>query len=185
MKVLDLFCGAGGLSKGFELAGHKIILGIDNWQLACENFKLNHPNAEILCKDIATIKITELPEDIDIIVAGSPCQEFTSLNLKKQPWRGMINICHFFRIVEKYKPTYFLLENVLGLQKYLPRYLPRFSLKASDFNCKTARRRVFVTNIKPPRYEWDLINKRPERTVVSINNITSELCATEIGKSYS
>ena len=52
MKVLDLFCGAGGFSKGFELAGHTIELGIDAWEIATQNLKINHPTADISTKDI-------------------------------------------------------------------------------------------------------------------------------------
>lgn len=168
MKVLDLFCGAGGFSKGFEQAGFDIILGIDSWDIAPKNFKLNHPKADAWVKDVATLQPKELPPDIDIIIGGTPCQEFTSLNLKRQPWRGMINICHFLRIVGKYKPKYWLMENVLGLNKYLPEHLNRFKLKASNYGCKTNRRRLFVGNIlEPPPTQ---IIKNPGRTVVAVDN---------------
>jgi len=169
LKVLDLFCGAGGFSKGFELAGFEIVLGIDSWDLACRNFKLNHPKTNTLCMKVENIDIKLLPKDIDIIIGGTPCQEFTSLNLKKQPWRGMINICHFMRIVYKYKPKYWLMENVLGLNKYLPEFLPKFKLKASDYGCQTARRRLFIGNI--PKPGTTNINPNPKKTVVAINNI--------------
>ena len=42
-NVLDLFCGAGGLSCGFERAGFNIVLGIDNDKKALETFEANHP----------------------------------------------------------------------------------------------------------------------------------------------
>jgi len=167
MKVIDLFCGAGGFSKGFEKQGFEIVLGVDNWQIACDNFKLNHKNSEIWCRDISSIEAKELPE-ADIIIGGTPCQEFTSLNLKKQSWRGMINVCHFFRIVHKFKPKYYIMENVIGLNKYLPEYLHKVKLKASDFGCKTGRRRLFTGQFPEP--EKTEINFNPERTVIAIDN---------------
>jgi len=55
MNVLDLFCGAGGLSYGFKKAGYNILLGIDNDPIVLKTFKLNHPESKILCKDISKI----------------------------------------------------------------------------------------------------------------------------------
>ncbi|MBQ5625308.1 MAG: DNA cytosine methyltransferase, partial [Phascolarctobacterium sp.] len=45
MNVIDLFCGCGGFSKGFEQAGFKIILGLDFWQDAIITYQTNFPNA--------------------------------------------------------------------------------------------------------------------------------------------
>jgi DNA (cytosine-5)-methyltransferase 1 len=43
-KVVDLFCGAGGLSAGFRAAGFKIIAGVDNWRPAAKfEFRDNLP----------------------------------------------------------------------------------------------------------------------------------------------
>ena len=50
LNVLDLFCGAGGLSYGFERVGFNIVLGIDNDTKALVTFKANHKNSQILCK---------------------------------------------------------------------------------------------------------------------------------------
>ena len=44
-KVLDLFCGAGGLSRGFIDAGFEVVAGVDNNQNALDTFMLNHENA--------------------------------------------------------------------------------------------------------------------------------------------
>ena len=51
-NVLDLFCGAGGLSCGFERAGFNIVLGIDNDKKALETFEANHNGAKSICGDI-------------------------------------------------------------------------------------------------------------------------------------
>ena len=52
MKLLDLFCGAGGLSYGFERAGFDIALGVDMNAAALETFRCNHRNAAVLCGDL-------------------------------------------------------------------------------------------------------------------------------------
>lgn len=55
MNVIDLFCGCGGLSYGFEKAGYNILLGIDNDLKALETFELNHVGAKTICGDITAI----------------------------------------------------------------------------------------------------------------------------------
>lgn len=47
MNVIDLFCGCGGFSKGFEQAGFNVRLGIDIWQDAVTTYKENFPNAAV------------------------------------------------------------------------------------------------------------------------------------------
>ena len=53
MKVLDLFCGCGGLSSGFEQAGFNIKYGIDNSIDALDSFKLNHKNSISINEDLS------------------------------------------------------------------------------------------------------------------------------------
>ena len=55
-NAIDLFCGAGGLSYGFESAGFNILLGIDSDQKALEVFEKNHKGSKSICGDITQIK---------------------------------------------------------------------------------------------------------------------------------
>ena len=79
-NVLDLFCGCGGLSKGFESAGFNIVLGIDNDKQALETFEKNHKNSIALNLDLSQketfekIKKTIGLKNVDVIVGGPPCQ---------------------------------------------------------------------------------------------------------------
>ena len=54
MNVIDLFCGAGGLSYGFEQAGFKTVLGVDINPSALETFHKNHNNSKTLCGDLTS-----------------------------------------------------------------------------------------------------------------------------------
>ena len=47
-NVLDLFCGCGGLSLGFEKAGYHVLLGIDVWKDAIQTYKFNHKDKNII-----------------------------------------------------------------------------------------------------------------------------------------
>lgn len=48
LNVLDLFCGCGGLSLGFEKAGYHVLLGIDVWKDAIQTYKFNHKDKNII-----------------------------------------------------------------------------------------------------------------------------------------
>ena len=54
-NVIDLFCGAGGLSYGFEKAGFNILLGVDNDAMALKTFEQNHNGSKSICGDITSI----------------------------------------------------------------------------------------------------------------------------------
>ena len=54
-KFIDLFCGAGGFAKGFQMAGFECIGGIDNVKAAVDTHSYNFPNSKSICKDIREI----------------------------------------------------------------------------------------------------------------------------------
>lgn len=118
--VLDLFCGCGGISKGFELAGFSIIGGIDFNKDATETFKLNFPKATVKCVDISTIsdeEVVELYHGVDVIVGGPPCQGFSSANRWQKELDDPRNKLFFqyLRFVKNLRPKIILIENVRGL----------------------------------------------------------------------
>ena len=87
-RVVDLFCGAGGLSLGFVQTNRFEIAGaIDNWDYAIETFQRNHPNIRedaVVVKDASFISSNdfdntlkrkwELNGRVDVVVGGPPCQ---------------------------------------------------------------------------------------------------------------
>lgn len=118
--VIDLFCGAGGISKGFEMADFEIIGGIDFDKKSMETFKKNHPESVSFCDDIKKItaryflKLTGR-ETVDVIVGGPPCQGF-SMAGRRDPMdpRNSLFI-EFLRFVRELKPRWFVMENVPGI----------------------------------------------------------------------
>jgi DNA (cytosine-5)-methyltransferase 1 len=120
LNVLDLFCGCGGLSLGFEQAGFKIVLGIDSWNEALNTFKENHKNANILCTDLSKLNSKEVAKEyidnsIDIIIGGPPCQGF-SISGKRNPGDPRNNLYKsFVSFVDDFKPKAFIMENVPNL----------------------------------------------------------------------
>ncbi len=127
-KVLDLFCGTGGFSTGFENADQgnfKVVFGIDLLPTSVETFKLNHKNAFGASGDIRKYKKSEVAEkigacrgDVSVIIGGPPCQGFSSI----RPFRSINDddprntlFEEFASYVNYFRPNVFVLENVTGL----------------------------------------------------------------------
>ena len=120
-NVIDLFCGAGGLSYGFEKAGFNVLLGIDNDKKALESFELNHNGAKSICGDITEITYQDhiAPmlngETVDVIIGGPPCQGFSLSGPRNfNDPRNKLYLS-YIRLVEEIQPKAFVIENVPGL----------------------------------------------------------------------
>ena len=123
MKLLDLFSGIGGFHKGFEKAGFEFdwvgFSDIDKYASAV--YKYRYPDAKEL-GDITSIRPErDLPDNIDILCGGFPCQAFSVAGRRKgfEDTRGTLffeiaRILRHFRDTKKPIP-YFVLENVKGL----------------------------------------------------------------------
>jgi DNA (cytosine-5)-methyltransferase 1 len=116
VKVLDLFCGCGGLSLGLQQAGYEIALGIDVWEDALSTFRHNHDGAKTICADLSQLNFNELEVDkIDVIVGGPPCQGF-SISGKRDPNDPRNKLyTSFVDAVAFFKPRAFIMENVPNL----------------------------------------------------------------------
>jgi DNA (cytosine-5)-methyltransferase 1 len=121
-RVVDLFCGAGGLSYGFERAGGYVtVAGIDLLQDRVDTFTANHEHAYGLAGDIRRVEpadVLELVGRVDVVVGGPPCQGFSSI----RPFRTLTERDPRNNLVENYvlmlvalQPDWFVFENVVGL----------------------------------------------------------------------
>lgn len=120
-NVIDLFCGAGGLSKGFEWAGFNIIAANDNYKPACETYRINHKNTSLIEGDITNTDIKKalfeatIGKKIDIIIGGPPCQGFSHAGKRIIDDPRNFLFKEFVEIVSKVKPKVVVLENVEGI----------------------------------------------------------------------
>ena len=116
-RILDLFSGCGGITKGFfDTQKVDVIGAIDFDKYACETYKYNFPDAKVIHDDINKISVesTEF-QNIDIIVGGPPCQGFSGLNrwnkdLENDPRNKLV--FQYLRFVKTLKPKALLIENV-------------------------------------------------------------------------
>ena len=117
-NAIDLFAGCGGLSKGFMDAGFKILVGVDNDQAALNTFALNHNGAIALNADLSeqktfdTIKEYAGDNEIDVVIAGPPCQGFSVTGPRNfDDPRNKLYLA-VLELVHQYQPKAFIIENV-------------------------------------------------------------------------
>ena len=90
LNIIDLFSGCGGFSYGFQQAGYNVILGVDNTEVALKTFENNHKGSSALVLDLheedSINKIIKAKGDkeIDVIIAGPPCQGFSLTGTRKE-----------------------------------------------------------------------------------------------------
>ncbi|MCZ7845731.1 DNA (cytosine-5-)-methyltransferase [Stenotrophomonas maltophilia] len=176
-RVLDLFCGAGGLSYGFEQAGGFVTVGgIDLLPDRIATFTANHEHAAGLAGDIRETSpeaIRQIVGEVDVIVGGPPCQGFSSI----RPFRTLTESDRRNSLVEHYvlmlaglRPRWFVFENVVGLVSHeggakLRAIIDAFSemgysvscriLNAASFGVPQNRERVVIVgNRLGVEFEW-------------------------------
>jgi DNA (cytosine-5)-methyltransferase 1 len=124
LRVVDLFCGPGGISEGLRLAGCKTVFALDKDGAAVQTFRHNHPDAEVVEEDIEAIRPEALPT-FDILVGGPPCIEFsTSKGGRANVLEGLKLVQAFLRIVHVTRPRWWIMENVPRLMQHLPERIP-------------------------------------------------------------
>lgn len=115
IKVCSLFSGIGGIDLGFKQAGFEIVWANEYDRYASETYKRNFGGSALVVKDLRKIKVEEIP-GFDILVAGFPCQSFSSAGKQRgfDDERGQL-FFEIVRIVEKKQPEIIFLENVANL----------------------------------------------------------------------
>jgi len=120
MKVLDLFCGLGGWSDGFNANGFECT-GIDV-------VDVGYPY-QLILQDVRTLEPRRL-KDFDVIIGSPPCRDFSVATYANKnrpgreppdPQKGLELIYHFERIVRAAQPTFWAMENVRMLERYYDR----------------------------------------------------------------
>lgn len=114
MRVVDLFSGCGGLSLGFQNAGHDVISAYENWDIAVKVYRDNftHPIHSIDLGDFDEAYTSIAQYEPEIIIGGPPCQDFSSAG-KRDEEAGRADLTvDFANIVVAIQPNWFVMENV-------------------------------------------------------------------------
>lgn len=116
----DIFCGAGGASRGIQDAGIHIAAAVDHWPDACRTYKANFPNVRLYDNDVFDfITMPERASDynIDILHMSPPCQYFSPNHT--QPGRNddanRDCLSTTMHVVKKTRPRVIVLEQTFGI----------------------------------------------------------------------
>jgi DNA (cytosine-5)-methyltransferase 1 len=166
--AVELFCGAGGMTLGFEQGGYDVLAAFDieAWNVATH--QRNFPGAACHTVDLseqdgdALRTLAELGDRaIDIVIGGPPCQGFSLGGSRDGEDERNLLVYDFCRLVRDLNPRYFVMENVRGLlsdhaQDILGSFRRRVrragyrivepirTLNAADFGVPQDRVRTFV-----------------------------------------
>jgi DNA (cytosine-5)-methyltransferase 1 len=121
--VIDLFCGAGGLSDGFRQAGYHVLAGNDFFDAAGETYAQTHREAKFLPGPIQDYTASDFlkaaslrPGELDVLVGGPPCQGFSVYNHQRGLHDERSSLYReYLRVVEGLQPNWVVLENVTGM----------------------------------------------------------------------
>jgi len=171
MKVIDLFCGCGGTSKGLVDAGLTVIAGVDIWDKAVESYNANFEN-HAYCEDLTMLPPEEFHRKynaenhtVDLLVGGPPCQSFSIAGRRDKNDPRNALFMEYVKYLNFYKPKAFMMENVIGIlskrtemgEKVIDIIMEQFEigyrcivtkLCASDFEVPQNRRRVLIIGIR-------------------------------------
>lgn len=169
MKIIDLFCGIGGLSLGFEQAGFEVISAIDMWKDAINTYNHNRTSKIAKVETVEEYNESELPQivsehHISGIIGGPPCQGFSTVGRREidDPRNKMY--LEFYKAVKIARPDFFVIENVKGMLTlnkgaFVKDLMERFGpnglgynisyklLNAADYGIPQNRYRVFFVGI--------------------------------------
>lgn len=168
--IVDLFCGAGGLSLGAAQAGFTPRLAVDVDPVLSSAHCRNHPRCDLVVGDLAVMEAADLigrlggPGRLSGVIGGPPCQGFSSIGKRRPNDPRNFLLRSFFSLVESLRPKFFLMENVPGLllddgphvlqsaiaalrHPYV--VLEPIVLNAADFGSATTRKRLVVFGYDP------------------------------------
>ncbi len=197
MNIIDLFCGAGGLSYGFELEDFNSVLAIDKWPDAILTYNENRANKcgkNIDIHDFSNEELENISKKHNImgIIGGPPCQGFSLVGTRETNDPRNSLYMEYVRFVSVIKPAFFVLENVNGLLsldkgKYKDDIIERFTelgynvnykaLKASDYGVPQSRIRVFFIGLKKDIFNDKFFNfdSLMQKEIVSTSDAISDL----------
>lgn len=169
---VDLYCGVGGMSLGFEQAGFDVLAAFDADPIHVAAHQKNFPHCKTRRADLAKTSGDDIrrqgglgEKSIDVVFAGPPCQGFSLIGKRLRDDPRNFLLLELARLIGELSPSYFVAENVQGIQlgdskTFLDQFVARVGrdgyrvvepikvLDAAEFGVPQRRRRVFILGYK-------------------------------------
>jgi DNA (cytosine-5)-methyltransferase 1 len=157
----DIFCGAGGLTRGLLDAGIEVAAGYDIEEACRFPYEHNNAPAKFHNKSVTELTGKELAKhfptgSIRVLVGCAPCQTFSKytqgLNNEDDPKWTLLN--DFARLVRELKPDIVSMENVPELQRYgvFDEFLSSLTAAGFHFSKDAEKRVVYCPDYGIPQH---------------------------------
>lgn len=173
--VVDIFSGAGGFSKGVEMAGFKVLIACDHWSHCCGTYRENFPDTELHERDVHEF-ISERRNDTDLTVDGPgpvdfvhmspPCQFYSPAHTcpGKNDSANIATLFSCEEVIRIFRPRLFTVEQTFGLAQarhssYFNAFIQGFTrhgysvrwkvLHLVEFGLPQTRRRLLMMGAAP------------------------------------
>ena len=168
MVAVELCGGAGGLARGLRASGIDIAIAVERNAYAASTYRINFPETTVIGDDVRKVSSVEIRQklnvrkgELDLLVAGLPCQGFSESNRRTRTAVNPKNLLYreVLRFLSDMRPKWFVIENVSGIRtldsgRFLNDMLDEFRstgyrtendvLNAADFGVPQCRRRAFI-----------------------------------------
>lgn len=194
VRVIDLFCGVGGMTHGFVRQGLNVVAGIDN-DKTCRYAYMKNNHTEFIEDDIANVTGEMLNDqfgkdcDVRVLIGCAPCQPFSNLNTKKRVHskKKKFPLEKFAELIAEIKPEIVSMENVRGLtQKGRSTVFKKFKQVLEDNGYKIFYKVVDCSDYGVPQKRHRLIllaSRLGEISLISPTHLTNKVTVREtIGK---
>jgi DNA (cytosine-5)-methyltransferase 1 len=189
--AIDLFSGCGGLSRGLIDAGYRVLAAVEIDENACETYRANHPDVELLTSDIRQVSAVKLMRctglrkgELDLLAGCPPCQGFSTLRARNgqsaaaDPRNDLVD--EFARLAIALRPKMIMMENVPALARYekFIHFVQRLSangyrviskvLDVSDFGVPQRRKRLILSasRVGQPRLAAEAVVRTTVREAI-------------------
>ena len=190
IKAIDLFCGAGGVTRGLLDAGIDVIAGFDIDNDLKNVYEFNNKrttgqHVKYINKDIQTLNKKDIFDLIGnsttrkkkkekFLLAGcAPCQPFSSMNTKKDindPRRTLLK--SFADLIQETKPDFVFMENVAGIEKLDCDSLEYFKNMLTKLKYKFDGRVIEAANYGIPQFRKRYVLIASKTTKISLPKYT-------------
>lgn len=202
-SVVDIFCGAGGLTHGFVRQGFNVVAGIDN-DLACKYPYEQNNDTKFIHQSVSDIEPDEinalfLPNLPKILVGCAPCQPFSNYTHKREYRDKWDLVIKFAELIIEVQPDVFSMENVPALvtykqgkifDKFIDMLQPHYAsqvwrdiVNAQDYGVPQNRRRLVVLGSKFGGIELLPSTHEPSQRV-TVGDCISQLPPIRAGEEY-
>jgi DNA (cytosine-5)-methyltransferase 1 len=164
VRAVELFCGAGGMSRGLIQSGIDVIKAYDAWPVAVDTYRENiGPHAEV--RNLADLLVV-IPEiarlSPDLVCGGPPCQDYSTAGRREEGENASMTIA-FAVIVSTTRPEWFLMENVVQAEKSQAWAEARELLKRAGYGISTSKTNASLYGVPQSRRRLFIIGKLGER----------------------